>query len=129
MLKHAVASKATEITGAIDTNCAVQRINLEDLRRQLWIVPISLCEKSAPNDDFAYFAPRNKRARLILYTDFHPIEWTARRDDTGVGKTRRGEDLGRDKSGLCRRITMADAPIAFEMPGDANNVLCVERLR
>ena len=99
MFKHAIASPASEIAGAINTNCAIERISLEDFRRQLRIVPISLREKSAANDDFADLARRNKRARLILYADFHPIDRTANRDDTSVGKTRRGEDLGRDNSG------------------------------
>ena len=128
MFKRAIASPASEIAGAINTNCAIERISLEDFRRQLRIVPISLCEKSAANDDFADLARRNKRARLILYADFHSIDRTANRDDTSVGKTRRGEDLGRDSSGLCRRIAMSDAPIAFEMPGEANNVFCVKPL-
>ena len=116
-----------EIAGSINTNCAIEWISLEDFRSQLRIVPVSLREKSAANDDFADIARRNKRTRLILYADFHPIDWTAS-DDTRLGKTRRGEDLGRDSSALCRRIAMSDAPIAFEMPGKSNNVLCVEPL-
>src|ERR1017187_6877578 len=104
MFKHAIASPASEIAGAINTNCAIERISLEDFRRQVRIVPITSREKSAANDDFACLARRNKRARLIFYTDFRPIDRTSNRDDTGGGKTRRGEDLGRDGSALCRRI-------------------------
>ena len=128
MFKQAIASPASEIAGAINTNCAIERISLEDFRRQVRIVPISLCEKSAPNDDFADLAWRNKRARLILDTDFHPIDRTANGDDASVRKTRRSEDLGRNKPGLCRRIAISDAPIAFEMPREANNILRVEPL-
>src|SRR5689334_1616665 len=126
MFKRAIMSPASEIARAINTHCAIERIALEDLRRKVRIVPISLCEKSASNDDFACPTRRHKRARLILYADFHPVDRTANRDDTSVGKKRRGEDPGRNESGLCRRIAMSDAPIAFETPGDANNVLCVE---
>ena len=99
MFKHAIASPAPEIAGAINADCAIERISLEDFRRQVRIVPISLRETSAANDDFAYSARRNKRTRLILYADFHPIDRTANRDDASLGKTRRGEDLGRNNSG------------------------------
>ena len=126
MLKRAVASKASEITGAVETNCAFEWISLEDFRRQVRIIPISQRETSASNKDFTCRARRNRRACLIPYADFHPIYRPANRDDTSVGKTRRGEDLGRNSSGLCRRIAIPDAPIAFEMPAKMNNVLCVE---
>ena len=126
MFKHAIASPAPEIAGAINMNCFIERISLKDLRRQVRIVPVSQCETSASNDDFTYRARRNRRARLILYADFHSVYRAANRDDTSVGKTRRGEDLGCNNSGLCRRIVIPDAPIAFEMPAETNNVLCVE---
>ena len=87
-----------------------------------------MCERSTANDDFSNLARRNERAGYILYIDFYPIDRAANRDDTGIGKTRRREDLGRDKSGLCGRITMSDTPVAFEMPGEANNLVCVEPL-
>src|SRR6516165_5460152 len=128
MLKHAIASPASEIAGVISPNCTIERISLEDFRRKVRIVPISLCEKSAANDDFADLTRQNGRARLILYQHLHLIDRMPNRDDTSVGKTRRGEDLRGNVSGLCRRIVMSDAPIALEMPGEANDVLGVERL-
>src|SRR5262249_9804482 len=128
MFKRAIASPASQIAGVTNTNCAVERISLEDFRGQVRIVPVPLGKKSTSNDDLAYLTPRNSRTGLILYADLHPIHRTASRDDTSVRKTRGGEDLDRNYSGLCRGITMSDAPIAFEMSGEADDVLCVEPL-
>src|SRR5215472_3043086 len=101
MFKHTVASPASEVAGAINASCAIERISLEDFCSQVWIVPVSPCEKSTPNDDFTDLARRNKFTRLIFYADFHAVHWTANRDDASIGKPRRRENLSRDRSALC----------------------------
>src|SRR5215472_815341 len=98
MLKHAIASPTSEIAGVINTNCFIERIGLEDFRCEVRIVPISLCEKSAANDDFADLAGWSRCAALIRYADFHTVDRTASGDDTSVGKPRRGEGLRGDES-------------------------------
>src|SRR6516165_6280682 len=125
MFKRAVAAPASEVAGPISPNRAIEGIGLEEFRSQIRVVPISICEKSAPNEDLANRTRRNKRTCLIFYRDFHPVSRPTNRNDTNVRKTRGGEDLGRDRPAFCRRKAMSDAPIAFEMPGDANNVSCV----
>src|SRR6516225_8251489 len=128
MFKRTIASPASQIAGATNTNCAIERISLEDFRCQVRIVPVPLGDKSTPNDDLAYLTPRNSHTGLILYADLYPIHGRARRYDPNCGKMRRGKDLGRESSSLSRRIAMYDAPVAFEMPGDTNNVICVKPL-
>src|SRR5215472_19154371 len=98
MFKHTIASPASEVAGAINASCAIERISLEDFCRQVWIVPVSLCEKSTPNDDFTDLVWRNKFTSLIFYAHFHTVDWTANRDDASIGKPRMREDLGRDSS-------------------------------
>src|ERR1700746_326365 len=123
MFKRTIASPASQVAGTINTNCAIDRISLEDFCRQLWIIPISLCEKPTPNDDFTDLAWRNKFTRLSFYADLHAVDWAANRADTGIGKPRRREDLGRDSSTLCRCVTMSNAPVSFQIPANTNNVL------
>src|SRR5262249_1317112 len=65
VLKRAIFSPASAITGAITAKGTIEWIRLDSFRSQLRVIPISSRKRSAANDDFSDLAWCNSSARLI----------------------------------------------------------------